>query len=220
MIPTRPDWLPSDAELRRLYGSSVAYPYYRLQLTSYVSGLLPPQGPCLVLDVGAGDGRLGSLLRDFRPQTNVIALETNLRANLRASIPFVRFDGRRVPLGDRAADVSILSNVLHHAEDPGALLAEVRRVTRRRVIIKDHISCGRLDDLLLGALDVLGNRRFGAPTDAAYLDADGWRDLFAAVRPDRLQQFDRLSFRRPPLSFLFSNRLEVMFVLDFDRAPT
>jgi SAM-dependent methyltransferase len=202
--------------MRRFYGASVAYPYYRLQLTSYVSGLLPREGACAILDVGAGDGRLGALLRDFRPHTCVVALETNLRANLGAKVPFIRFDGKRIPLGDRSADVAILSNVLHHADDPGALLAEVCRVTRRRVIIKDHLSRGLLDDLLLGALDVLGNRRFGAPTDAVYLSAEGWEDLFAAVGTMRVQRLNRLSFRRIPLSLIFSNRLEVMFVLDFD----
>ena len=32
----------------------------------------------------------------------------------------------------------MLVDVLHHTDDPGILLSEARRVTRRAVVLKDH----------------------------------------------------------------------------------
>src|SRR5207253_6762719 len=138
---------------------------------------------------GAGDGTLGAALEAFRPQTRVVGLEVQVREATRPGFRLLRFDGRHIPLRDGAFDVALLSNVLHHAAEPRALLQEVRRVTRSRVIIKDHLTRGRLDDLLLTVLDVLGNLRFGAQVSGTYLGVYGWVDLFHSVPEVRVTRF-------------------------------
>jgi SAM-dependent methyltransferase len=210
--------MPDEAELRRFLGSSALYPYYRLRLFEYIARLLPPSGPCLVLDIGAGDGSLGAAVERFRPGTRVLGLEVAIRCATRPGFRIARFDGRHVPLEDRSVDVSILSNVLHHAADPRTLLREVWRVTRSRVIVKDHLSRGKLDDWRLAALDVLGNLRFGAQVDATYLGWREWDDLFGALPGVRVQRYPDLSFRRGLLERIFSNELELMFALDVVKA--
>jgi len=220
-IPTaRPGWLPPDDELRRFFGKSILYPYYRLRLVEYIARLLPSSGHCTILDVGAGDGSLGVALEVFRPQTRVLGLEVQVREATRSGSRSVRFDGRRIPLRDGSFDIALLSNVLHHAVEPRALLQEVRRVTRSRVIIKDHLTRGRLDDLLLTALDVLGNLRFGAQVSATYLGVNEWVDLFHSVPEARVTRFDDLSFRRGVLEIVFPNRLELIFTLELKGAAT
>jgi ubiquinone/menaquinone biosynthesis C-methylase UbiE len=47
-----------------------------------------------------------------------------------AGVPFVRFDGRRLPVEDASVDAVLLLYVLHHAADDAALLREARRVVR------------------------------------------------------------------------------------------
>src|SRR2546422_10636355 len=126
MLENPPAWLPGDDRLRRFLGDSALYPFYRLKLTGYVSSLLPP-GPCSILDVGAGDGSLGLVFQTFRPDTTVFGIEVALRAATRQGVRMVRFDGRSIPFLDGSFDVSLVSNVLHHASDPAALLREVRR---------------------------------------------------------------------------------------------
>ena len=74
-LPVRPSWLPADRELRAFLGDSALYPFYRLRLVEYIARLLPFRGPCHVLDVGAGDGSLGTLFERFRPRTSVIGVE-------------------------------------------------------------------------------------------------------------------------------------------------
>jgi SAM-dependent methyltransferase len=221
MLPHRPAWLPPDGALRRFYGDTVAYPYYKVRLTEYVARLLPESGPLSLIDVGAGDGYLGSLLRAHRPHTRVIGVETAIRAGPRGHIPMVRFDGRRLPFADATFDAALLSNVLHHADDQPALLGEVCRVTRDRVIIKDHLARSALDRWRLAVLDVLGNWRFGAGTRGHYLGDRGWSEMFARVPGASVTRYDALSFRTGALKLLFPDALEVIFLLALraERAP-
>ena len=219
MLPSRPTWLPDAPALREFYGRTTAYPYYRLQVTDYIGRLLPatgPDAPLNVIDVGSGDGYLGAVLQTFRPGTRVVGVETQVRELTRPGFEPVVFDGLHLPFPDRAFDVAILSNVLHHADDQAALFAETCRVTRRRVVIKDHLAASTLDHWKLAVLDVLGNRRFGADTQGDYLDRAGWNALFGSVPRAKVKWFEGLSFRTGPLALAFGNELEVLFAVDLD----
>jgi SAM-dependent methyltransferase len=219
-LPSRPTWLPSSDTLRQFYGATSAYPYYRLQVTDFIGRLLPPVEPSApplqVVDVGSGDGYLGAVMQTFRPGTRVTGVETHVRKLTRPGFEPIVFDGRHLPFADRSFDVAILSNVLHHADDQPALFAETCRVTRRRVIIKDHLARHALDRWKLAALDIAGNRRFGADTKGEYLDRIQWSAMFATVPAARVTWFEGLSFRTGPLAFAFGNELEVMFAVDLE----
>lgn len=216
MLPGRPPWLPSDEVLSRHFGDVSRYPYYRLQLTQYIARLLPERGTCTVVDVGAGDGTLGGVFHTWRPDTSVVGVETFVRDERwrTGRIPMVRFDGRTLPFPDRHFDVALLANVLHHAGDQAAVLREVCRVTRGRVIIKDHLSRNAFDHWRLALLDVLGNRRFGASTRGEYLGDAEWDAMFRAAGARHVHRFDALSFRTGLLERLFGNHLEIIFALE------
>lgn len=221
MLPARPEWLPDAAALRNFYGKTTAYPYYRLQVTDYIARLLPPTSTSDVLrviDVGSGDGYLGAVLQTFRPLTRVIGVETQARTLTRPGSEPVVFDGRRLPFPASSFDVAILANVLHHADDQPALFAEVCRVTRQRVVIKDHLANGSLDRRKLAFLDIMGNRRFGADTQGDYLNRAQWNSLFSSVPEAKVEWHEGLSFRTGLLALAFANDLEVMFSVDL--APT
>lgn len=212
--PSRPSWLPAPHELRNFYGKTSAYPYYRLQVTDYIARFLP-SGPLKIVDVGSGDGYLGAVLQAYRPNTVVIGVETQRRELTRPGFEPVIYDGLHLPFPDRSFDVAIVTNVLHHADDQLAVLAEACRVTRRRVIVKDHLANGMLDRLKIGFLDILGNRRFGADTQGDYLDRAQWTAMFARLPGARVTWYEGLSFRTGGLALVFPNRLEIMFTLDF-----
>ena len=213
MEPQRPAWLPTDASLRAIFGETVAYPYYRLRTTEYIARLLPASGPCAIVDIGAGDGYLGAILEQYRPETSVVGLETHIRGLRRTDFKLVKFDGLASPFADKSFDYALLCNVLHHAGDQAALLREALRLARRGVIIKDHLADTRFQHFQLAVLDVLGNRRFGASTVGRYLSTDEWTALFRGAGARPLERLVGLSFRQGLLRAVFRNRLEVIHVV-------
>jgi len=129
-----------------------------------------------ILDMGAGDGHLARCLMNARPGLQVTGVDIDPRPG--ACIPVVAYDGARLPFADHTFDVVLLSDVLHHALDPATLLREALRVTRGRVLIKDHYWRTRRDRWLLTASDYLGNRVYGVPLPYAFLRLEDWDTLF------------------------------------------
>ena len=106
-----------------------------------------------VLDVGCGNGEFGKLLMEHPTSPEGLefrGVEPEGLVRDGTAIPVSAFDGVRLPFDDGAFDVVLLTDVLHHAAEPGPLLAECVRVARRRVIVKDHVVYGSWDRKRLG----------------------------------------------------------------------
>jgi SAM-dependent methyltransferase len=141
------------------------------------------------LDLGAGEGYVAQALH--RQTGAAVTLADVVDLN-RTDLPHRCYDGRSLPLDDDAVDVTILYFVLHHAEDPEAVLREALRVSRSRVVVAESVVMGRGQHLLLRTLDRLANRlRSGGSLRAqerhlSFRSADAWADLArglgAAVR--------------------------------------
>ncbi len=98
--------------------------------------LLPHAGLGRVLDIGTGTGRLLELLgaraataTGLDASRAMLALARARLAGLQLPNCAVRLgDMYRLPFADAAFDLVVLQMVLHHAEDPAAVLAEAARV--------------------------------------------------------------------------------------------
>lgn len=132
---------------------------------------LIPQGVS-VLDVGSGDGLLGSVVVARRPDLTWVALDTLARAS--THLPIRTFDGSHLPFDDRSFDFVLFVDVLHHAEDAMVLLREATRVARQGLVIKDHLREGLLADATLRFMDWVGNARFGVSLPYHYWNASEW----------------------------------------------
>jgi ubiquinone/menaquinone biosynthesis C-methylase UbiE len=157
---------------------------------------------------------MAQLIQHYRPDTTAVAAETFLRSGRNKDAQFVRFDGMRLPFEDATFDVSLSLNVLHHAQAPASLLREIYRVTKSRVIVKDHLARGWVDRLKLGVLDILGNAGTGAVVTARYLSRAEWSRLLSELPGAEVTWHEDLSFRTGWLERLFSNRLEMMLQID------
>jgi SAM-dependent methyltransferase len=138
-----------------------------------------------VLDVGCGDGLISSRLQDSRRRIVVDGIDVLVRP--RTHIAVTRYDGRSFPFDDDSRDVVLFVDVLHHTDDPLALLQEARRVARKWIVIKDHLLEGLLAGPTLSFMDWVGNARHGVRIPANYWPKSRWRDAFRrlGLREDR-----------------------------------
>ena len=78
-----------------------------------------------VLDVGCGSGFIAHHLSAMLG-SSVIGID--LAETTEAAIDYRQFDSTRIPVSESAVDAVLLCYVLHHAQEFGALMSELRRV--------------------------------------------------------------------------------------------
>ena len=136
-------------------------------------------GPKL-LDLGAGEGYVAGALRE---RTRLWFCSVDVGAFRRAAGPYVTYDGTRLPFPDAAFDTTLLLLTLHHCVEPEAVLDEVLRVTRRRLIVMESVYRNRLERFWLDLLDGWLNRyrHDGKMTvPLAFRGPQEWQRLFVS----------------------------------------
>jgi SAM-dependent methyltransferase len=149
-------------------------------------GLLLP--PVVVADLGCGEGYL--TIEAARWAAKVVAVDRSdavlkrakalARRRRIANVVWKRGELEKLPIKDGTVDVSLLSQALHHAHQPGRAVSEAARVTTRggRVLVLDlrthHEEWVRAK---------LGDRRLGFDDDElkAMLVSAGLRDVTVRV---------------------------------------
>ena len=172
-------------------------------LAEHIAALIPENAR--VLDIGCGDGQLAKSISQSRPDVEIAGIEVMVRPN--CHIPAAEFDGRTIPHANRSFDAAILVDVLHHTEDPIALLAESARVAGRCVVIKDHVLGSWIDGIMLRFMDRIGNRRHGVALPYNYLSAAQWEKAFQTLGLTVEKWKSRLGLYWWPASLFFEGSL-------------
>lgn len=180
-------------------------------LRDLLAGSLPP-GVTRVLDVGCGDGLVDRLVNDVRPELQIEGIDVLVRPE--THIPVTRFDGRRIPHPDASFDAVTFVDVLHHVEDPAALLAEAARVARRCIVIKDHLLDRPLAGATLRLMDWVGNARHGVVLPYNYWPTRRWMDAFGALGLAPVSWRTDLRLYPAALDWLFGGSLHCLAVLE------
>ncbi len=142
----------------------------------------------LLLDLGAGEGYVTAALRR---RTGIWACGVDIGFYQRLPIPYVIYDGTRLPFDDATFDTTLISLALHHCADPEAVLEEALRVSRSRLVILESVYRNRWERFCLERLDGwLSRYRHGGEMHLpfAFKNAEEWQQLFD-MRP--LQTLDR-----------------------------
>jgi SAM-dependent methyltransferase len=84
------------------------------------------------LDVGCWNGEVAKRL-DHSP---IVGIDVAVPPD--CQIEAKTYDGLHIPFADQSFDTVLCSFVLHHSDDPAALLKEMARVGRRLVILEDR----------------------------------------------------------------------------------
>jgi SAM-dependent methyltransferase len=172
-------------------------------LSGHLATLVPADAN--VLDVGCGDGLIAALLQERRPDVRVSGVDVLVRED--AAIAVQGFDGRRLPYAESSFDVVMFVDVLHHTQDPLELLCEAARVTRRWIVLKDHLREGWLAGPTLRFMDRVGNRRHGVTLPYNYWPRQRWEAAFASIRATVESWSQRLDLYPWPASVLFGRSL-------------
>lgn len=170
-LPVRPF-----ARMLRHYGERVVWPRRRQAIVQAVRGPLDRAGLAgggtTILDIGCGDGLLARDLAVEVPGLEIIGIDSRMWPG--GARPAALGDGLALPFRDGAFDGAMLIDVVHHSRNPGRVLAEAARVSRRFVLVKDHYYESTLDLWLVAAMDWAGGMAVGMDLPYNYLR---WEEL-------------------------------------------
>ena len=178
-------------------------------LSRHLADLMPDGAEAL--DVGCGDGQIGALIQQHRPDVRVTGMDIAARPT--THIPVQEFDGLHIPLDDRSVDVVMMVDVLHHAEEPSVLLSEIARVARRAIVLKDVTPLGPLSETTLRFMDWVGNARHGVPLPYLFWSQEEWRGEFAKLGLHVEETRRRLGIYPIPFNLLFEKRMHFILRL-------
>jgi len=136
-----------------------------------------------VLDIGAGGGWTGELLADMK-ESEVVLLD--VKDFNHSKLPLVVYDGNKMPFDENSFDVSLLLFVLHHCEDPAAVLKEAMRVSKRVIVIEDTFYT-RWGKMVACINDVVTNipsffvSKGGMHLPFQFKKISEWRELFKGI---------------------------------------
>ena len=165
-----------------------------------------------VLDVGCGNGLLAHLIMQNHPGVEIKGADVLVRDE--TYIPVELFDGRNVPYDNASFDVVMFVDVLHHTEQPMALLREAKRVARHAVVIKDHFREGLFASSTLRFMDWVGNAHYGVALPHNYWSRPQWREAIETLGLKPTVWKEKIGLYSWPASWVFERSLHFIARLD------
>ena len=112
-----------------------------------------------VLSVGDGEGSV-SLQMQNKYKVKVQGLDVgNVFSKFRINeIPLEIYDGKEIPYPDNSFDIVTAVFVLHHCYDVEQILAEIIRVSRKKIIICEDVYSTWIGKQIVCGFDYLENR--------------------------------------------------------------
>ena len=198
--------------LKRAHGRAVFGRRVRV-LAQCLAPKIPPGAS--VLDVGCGDGTIASLILHQDPTINIRGIEFAPRST--CLIECAPFDGITIPHPAASFDLCMFADVLHHVPDQqgiARILSEACRVSRRFVLIKDHLCESRFDFKTLQFMDWVGNRPHGVALPYNYQSRAQWERYFVQAGLIVRDWNENIPLYPAPFSALFGRRLHFVALLE------
>ena len=130
----------------------------------------------LILDIGPASCTVTEAL--IQQGVKVFPLDVENFSIVDTVLPTL-YDGCRIPFKDNQFDTSLILFVLHHTPDPVQVLAEVKRVSRKILILEDIVA-SPIHKSLTATLDNLMNLEFYDQPHTNKSDEE-WRSIFGKL---------------------------------------
>lgn len=196
--------------LHRLIHNKLIHSHRIKILELYIYRLLPKDIKT-ILDIGCGDGLIDYLLEQKLPKIKIQGLEI-LKRN-KCLISCKHFDGKRVPYADNSFDLCMLIDVLHHTSDINLLLKEAKRVSKKYILIKDHIYINIIELLTLKFMDWVGNKPYGVKLVYNYQNEEGWKKLLRDNKLNVIKWKKSLPIYIFPFKYIFGRKMHLLILL-------
>lgn len=167
-----------------------------------------------VLDIGCGSGDMAAAIMARRPDVTIDGVDVLLRPD--TAIKVEEYDGKTIPFGDGAYEVSMLVDVLHHTDDPSAVMKEAARVASHGVLIKDHYRDSPVAGAILRFMDWVGNASYGVRLPYNYLSRRQWSTIWQRLGLVPQQIEDALGIYPMPFDLIFGRGLHFVALLSQD----
>lgn len=131
-----------------------------------------------VLNLGAGDCRLDERLAR---EHGCAVTSLDVADYNETGRPLFLYDGLHIPYADDSFDAVLLIFSLHHAEDPGAVLREAKRVCRRDIIAFEDAVVHLADRLIFRAFHRFLRWNQGFPLPHHEWPPDRWSLLASEI---------------------------------------
>lgn len=128
-------------------------------------------------------------------------------------IPAREYDGHTIPYGDRSFDWVTIVDVLHHTDDPAAVLREAVRVAGKGVVIKDHLRQGLGARQVLRVMDWVGNRGHDVRLPYNYLSRPEWTAIIDGLGLTVSGWEERIGLYPFPIDLVFGRSLHFVATL-------
>ena len=201
-------WFDPKTILNAAHNSAVFGRRVRV-LAGHLARAIPSRGR--VLDLGSGDGSIAAALMRLRPDLKVEGVDVMLRPS--TQIPVTVYDGKTLPFAAGSFDYATIVDVLHHTDDPAAVLSEAARVARLGVVVKDHLLEGPFAAATLRFMDWVGNRGHDVVLPYNYLTRDQWQGAFYKARLGTQSMDERLGIYPIPFTWVFDRHLHFVAYL-------
>jgi SAM-dependent methyltransferase len=132
-----------------------------------------------LLDVGCGEGSVALAIAGRVGAERVAGVDVKVQPGV--PIEAFAYDGLHLPFPDATFEAVVISDVLHHCQDPVAVLREALRVAGRVVAIKDHFRFGPVSEKLLLWMDQVGNAAHEIDVRGTYFGPREWAEMVAAA---------------------------------------
>lgn len=164
-----------------------------------------------ILDVGCGDGKIDNYLLTQNSSISIQGIDVLVRSD--TYIDVKEYDGKTIPYDDNSFDTVIVIDVLHHTDNPSALVGELKRVSSKYVIIKDHVQYGIISYLKLRMMDYVGNAHYNVRLPYNYQTGKQWEVIFREnrLKPVKIQR--DLNLYTGLFHYLFDRKLHFIAVL-------
>ncbi|MBL8678611.1 MAG: class I SAM-dependent methyltransferase [Myxococcales bacterium] len=174
--------------------TKVHFPMYKSQMARSIAALLPEHGR--VLDVGCDTGAVAKAIMAHKPGLEIVGVD--IPSQRPAEIERFTYDGKKLPFDDGSFDVVMANDVLHHLPSRAAiheLVREMRRVSRRDLLIKEQTHYDPLTWTVISFNDWITNAPYGIRCTYQFQTKAQWKELFAALELDIIEHSsDGLNF--------------------------